>query len=120
MLASLGAFQQVAVDQLAGEPDPDANAGPGCLVHAGGHQVIEGTVEVGQGNVHRDAGDGQPLAHRLVLRPLDHGSVLPEPRRGSAHGQLPAASRSWSARSVRSQEKSGSVRPKCPYAAVWA
>jgi hypothetical protein len=33
--------------------------------------------------------------------------------------QRPAARRSCSTRSVRSQEKSGSVRPKWPNAAVW-
>ena len=41
---------------------------------------MEGAIEVGQGNVHGHPGNGQPLAHRLVLRPLRHGSVLPEPR----------------------------------------
>ena len=153
VLARLGAFQQVTVDQLAGEPDPDPAAGHGLGVQAGRDEVVEGTVEVGQRDVHGHPGDGQPLAHRLVLRPLRHGSVLPEPRQrlrqrqgevaaaeaepesrrpadagsrervrtcGCGGGQTPTASRSWSARSVRSQEKSGSVRPKCPYAAVCA
>jgi hypothetical protein len=35
-------------------------------------------------------------------------------------GQRPAADRSAFVRSVRSQEKSGSSRPKCPNAAVCA
>lgn len=34
--------------------------------------------------------------------------------------QMPAAARRASTRSVRSQVKSGSSRPKWPYAAVWA
>ncbi len=120
MLARLGPFQQVAVDQLAGEPDSHPAARHGRLIHAGRDEVIEGAVEVSERDVHRDPGDGQPLAHRLILRPLDHSSVLPEPGRrlgqGGGHGpgQKSAASRSWSARSVRSHEKSGSVRPKCP------
>ena len=37
-----------------------------------------------------------------------------------AAGQRPAADRSAFVRSVRSQEKSGSSRPKCPNAAVCA
>ena len=78
MLARLGAFQQVAIDELAGEPDPDPAARNGLDVQPGRDEVIEGTVEVSQGDVHGNPGDGQPFAHRLVLRPLRHGSVLPE------------------------------------------
>ena len=74
------ALQQVAVDELAGEPDPDPAARHGLGVQAGRDEVVEGAVEVGQRDVHGHPGDGQPLAHRLVLRPLRHGSVLPEPR----------------------------------------
>ena len=36
------------------------------------------------------------------------------------HAQTPAADRRSATRSVRSQVKSGSVRPKCPWAAVFA
>src|SRR5439155_13152354 len=75
----LGAFQQVAVDELAGEPDPDPAARHGFGVQTGRDEVIEGPVEVSQGDVHGDPGDGQLLTHRLVLRALRHGSVLPEP-----------------------------------------
>ncbi len=57
-----------------------------------------------------------------------HGSCRnadgPRPEPGAVgaafEDQAPAASfRAW-ARSVASQVKSSSVRPKCPYAAVWA
>lgn len=42
------------------------------------------------------------------------------PGRGCRRTYRPAALRSASTRSVRSQVKSGSSRPKWPYAAVWA
>ena len=79
MLTGLGALQQVAVDQLAGEPDPDPAARHGVGVQARRDEIVEGAVEMSQRDIHGDPGDGQPLAHRLVLRPLHHGSVLPEP-----------------------------------------
>ena len=91
VLAGLCTFQQVAVDELAGEPDPDPAARHGLGVQPGRDEVIEGTVEVSQGNVHGHPGDGQPLAHRLVLRPLRHGSVLPEPRQRFRQHQGDAA-----------------------------
>ncbi|GAA2765993.1 hypothetical protein GCM10010103_50340 [Streptomyces paradoxus] len=58
-------------------------------------------------------------------RPRGHGKArLPEGSRASRHAleggtYIPAALRSASTRSVRSQVKSGSSRPKWPYAAVW-
>ena len=82
VLAGLGPVQQVAVDELASEPDPDPAAGHGGLVHAGRDQVVEGPVEVGERDVDRHPGDRQPHADRLFFRALRHGSVLPELRRG--------------------------------------
>ncbi len=52
------------------EPDPHPAAGHGRLVHAGRNEVVKGAVEMGQGDIHGDPGDGQPLAHHLILRPL--------------------------------------------------
>ena len=90
VLAGLDPVQQVAVNQLPGEPDPDPAAGHGRLVHAGRDQVVEGPVEVSERDVDRHPGDRQPLADRLILRPLRHGSVLPERSRGSDSDQRPA------------------------------
>ncbi len=51
--------------------------------------------------------------------PVPSGVTGPGAGRWPA-GQRPAADRSAFVRSVRSQEKSGSSRPKCPNAAVCA
>jgi hypothetical protein len=48
VLTGLSALQQVAVDQLAGEPDPDPAARHGLGVQARRDEIVEGTVEVSQ------------------------------------------------------------------------
>ena len=95
------------------------------------------------GDVHRDPGDRQlggdrgRVGHRSRRARASSctAPVLPEradppPDRAPVWGSLgsrrraaaqaPAAARTASTRSVRSQVKSGSSRPKWPYAAVWA
>ena len=47
-----------AVDVLAGEADLDPGPGHGGLGHGGGHEVVEGPVEVGQGHVDQHPGHG--------------------------------------------------------------
>ena len=61
MLAGLDPLQQIAVDQLAGEPDPDPDPWLGLLVQVGRNQVVEGAVQMGQRDVHRDPRDRQPF-----------------------------------------------------------
>src|ERR1700760_1828112 len=78
MLAGVGPVQEVAVDQLAGEPDPYPAAGRGGLVQPGRDQVVEGAGKVGERYVDRDPGARQPVTDRLILGGLRHGSVLPD------------------------------------------
>ena len=74
------------------------------LGQLGRHQVVERPVEVRQRHVHADARDRRPV----------RGS----PVAALGGGQAPAADLRSAARSVLSQVKSGSSRPKWPYAAV--
>ncbi len=121
-------IQDVAVDKAPCEADPHPHAGGRIRVEVLRHPVVEGPVQVGQRDVDRHARDGQrrrraplaPVAHRRR-----HAPILPgDPDRTAGPGrparQAPAAAFSASARSVLSQGSSTSVRPKCPYAAVWA
>jgi hypothetical protein len=76
----LGALQQVAAHQLAGEADLDTDAGLGQLVVGGGDQVVEGAVEVGERDVDAHAGDREPLGGRpFHACPLGrhHGTFCP-------------------------------------------
>ena len=52
-------LQQEAVDQPAGEPHPHPHPGHRHVVEVGGHPVVEGPVQVGEGDVDRDPGDRQ-------------------------------------------------------------
>ena len=113
-----------AADQPSGEPDPHANARLGRLGQRRRHEVVERAVEVSQRHVEHHAGDRQVWLCRrvrdwLASRRSSH-QTGPSPARCSpGHsaprgGQAPVMARSASTRSVRSQVKSASSRPKCP------
>jgi hypothetical protein len=76
VLAGWHPVQQVPVDQLAGEPDPDPAARHRLVSEPFRDQVIERPVQVGQRDVHRHPGHRQ---HRRV-RPR----IPPSPRRTAA------------------------------------
>ena len=82
VLARLGAFQQVAVDELAGEPDPDPAADlrthPDALVD----EVVERPVEMRKRNVDRHPGNRQSSRHAdrhndHLNRRLQHTTTSP-------------------------------------------
>jgi hypothetical protein len=123
-------FQQVAVDVLRAEAHLDPHARTRVGVHGGGHQVLEGAVQVRRRQLHRHPGHRQ-VGGRLDLDVPRPGTAARRPR-GGAHGPgvgqagegrllrdlrhagQASAARSASTRSVRSQVNSGRSRPKCP------
>ncbi|GAA2537687.1 hypothetical protein GCM10010435_00970 [Winogradskya consettensis] len=77
MGAGVGSFEEVAVDELAGEADLHADAGLGCGVVGGGDEVVEGAVEVGQRDVDGDAGDREGRGGFAVALFRRHLFILP-------------------------------------------
>ncbi len=121
VVAGGDAVEHVAVDVLAGEPHPHADTRRHLRVEVRRDGVVERAVEVRRLDVDRDAGHGQ--------RAGDAGgwSGTAAARRGPEQLELlrrrfrraqPTTDRRASTRSVRSQVKSASSRPKCPYADV--
>ncbi|GAB1693038.1 hypothetical protein KRM28CT15_48410 [Krasilnikovia sp. M28-CT-15] len=112
VLRGLDAFEQEAADEPAGEPDPDPDPGLGGLVVVRRDEVIEGTVEVGQGHIDADTRDREPWCRLPVAFRAArwcHPTILPGDT--DKFRQAAAALRSW-ARSVLSHSSSGSSRPK--------
>ena len=66
VLTRVRALQQVAINELAREPDPQPAAGPRVIVVARRYEIVEGPVQVGERDVHRDASDRQLFAGRLL------------------------------------------------------
>ena len=94
MIASIGPFDHETIDESPGESNPNPHARVRSIGQFWRYRVVEVSVEVRQRDVDPDAGDVQD--------------------------QTPVAIRSASVRSVRSHVNSGSVRPKCPYDAVFS
>ncbi len=112
VLAGFDPFEEIAVDQTTGEPHPHPHAGLRLIVERRMNQVVEFPVQVRTGSSGSTRATGACAAAVL--------SVCRSANRSLGRDQRPAAARSFSARSVRSQGRSTSVRPKWPYAAVSA
>ena len=64
VLAAVHPVEDVAVGELAGEPDPDPDAGPGQRRQPFRDQVVEGAVQMGERQVHGDPRD-RPIRRGL-------------------------------------------------------
>jgi hypothetical protein len=118
MLTGGDPLEDESIDESTGEAHSNTGTRNRIRRHDRWNRVVEGSVEVREGDIDRDPGDR--VVDRLVSGSRgSHGpdGARPHRRRGnccSKLAQAPAAARNASTRSVRSQVKSGSSRPKCP------
>lgn len=113
MGARIGDGDDEPVVVSTGEPHADANSRFGPVCHPGRDQVVKDSIQMRQSGIDQHPGDS--TRGRLVCR--DRGL---QPTAGAQEWELGVGSQpatafaSASARSVRSQVKFGSSRPKWP------
>ena len=121
MFAGGDAVEHVAVDVLAGEPHPYPDTRRHLRVEVRRDGVVERAVEVRRLDVDGDAGHrqrgGDPGGRPWPAAPR-RGPEQLELLRWRFRRAQPTTDRRASTRSVRSQVRSASSRPKCPYADV--